>query len=111
MPENLQNVRTAAQLTNLPVEHLLCANLIYHSLAVMNPEDPLRPSHIGMIADGAEHLQEVILGPFEDDDEDPQPDEEEEDGFGSPLVNMQDDAPPAVSTNPFSEFLAKLGRK
>lgn len=64
---DLKNAQSAAELTKIPVEHLLCAQSIYHALALMNPEDVLRPSHYGMLAQSVDSLKSIVLGPEEDE--------------------------------------------
>lgn len=70
MTEPLDNARSAAELTKIPVEHLLCANAIYHALGLMNPGDPLRPSHFGMLSESVGSLRQIVLPDDEEDDED-----------------------------------------
>lgn len=70
MSEALDNARSAAELTKIPVEHLLCANAIYHTLRLMNPDDTLRPSHFGMLSQSVESLEMIVLGPDDDEEED-----------------------------------------
>lgn len=71
--EALSNAKSAAELTKIPVEHLLCATTIYHTLALMNPEDVLRPSHFGMLAQAVDSLEQIVIGPGDEEEDDALP--------------------------------------
>lgn len=83
--EQLNIARQAAELAKIPVEHFLCANAIFHALSIMNPEDPLRPSHFGMLFEAVDALEPLVLGP----------DDEESDGLPPP-PDFENEAAPAV---------------
>lgn len=106
MPEST-SARKAAELTGIPLEHFLCAQSIYHTLALMNPEDVLRPSHYGMLSESVDALKPIVLGPEdEEDDHDPFDDDE---------IKPHAEQPQPVAVNSagfgerFVEFLRGVG--
>lgn len=96
----------AAELTGIPLEHFLCAQNIYHTLALMDHEDALRPSHYGMLMESVELLKPIVIGPEE---------EEDPDGFDDE-IKSQPNQPEPVAINGstgtgFLQFIQRLGTR
>lgn len=101
------NAQKAAELASIPLEHFLCAQSIYHTLALMNPEDVLRPSHYGMLVESVESLKPIVIGPDEEEKPNAAIDDE--------IERREDNPEPTPISNTtgtgFLQFIQRLGTR